>query len=159
MKKQAFFLTLLSVLLLTACSGQNNPVSQSSDEPAPQSSEAGPEVENLGTKEIHTELQKGYLEDDWTAVKTYIPYVSAETSDKSKLLGDVSQPLPIELEFDDVGDSASYYVEISKYVDFKESKIIETEEKSYNFYNSEIGQEYYFRAATSEDELASAYEI
>lgn len=156
MKKQAFFLTLLSVLLLTACSGQNNPVSQSSDEPAPQSSEAGPEVEDLGTKEIHTELQKGYLEDDWTAVKTYIPYVSAETSDRSKLLGDVSQPLPIELEFDDVGDSASYYVEISKYVDFKESKIIETEEKSYNFYNSEIGQEYYFRAATSEDELATA---
>ena len=155
MKKQAFFLTLLSVLLLTACSGQNAPSSENSLEPQ-SSSEAAPEVEDLGTKEIHTELQKGYIEDEWTAVKTYVPYTAAETSDKSKLLGDVSQPLPIALGFDEVDDADSYFVEISKYADFKESKVIETEEKSYDFYNSEIGQEYYFRAAASEEELADA---
>ena len=120
MKKQAFFLTLLSVLLLTACTGQSSPASQNSAEP-PSSSEAGPEVEDLGTKEFHTELQKAYIEDEWTEVKSYVPYTAAETSDKSKLLGDVSQPLPIALEFDEVDDAESYFVEISKYADFKES--------------------------------------
>ena len=150
MKKQAFLVLALSALLLTACGGNGN---GGSTQPA----EGG--IEDLGTKEIHTELMQQYLSDTWDSILTYVPWVSADSgssSHRSEMLGDVSQPNPIKLEFDEVGDADSYYVQIAKNVDFEDAKLVQSNEKSYNFYNSEIGQEYYFRAASSEDELEDA---
>ena len=139
MKKQIFLFVLLSSLTLVACDN---------------GSSKGPQVEDLGTKEIHTELMKQYLEDpDWESIKTYVPKVNAEDSSYHN---DQSQPEPIKLEFAEVEDASKYYVQIAKTVDFANPKLVEAEAKSYNFYNSEIGQEYYYRAAVSQEALAAA---
>ena len=137
MKKQIFLFLLLGSLALTGCAGG--------------ASSKGPEVEDLGTKEIHTELMKQYLNDpDWESIKTYVPKVNAEDSSYHN---DQSQPEPIKLEFAEVEDASKYYVQIAKTVDFANPKLVEATEKSYDFYNSEIGQEYYYRAAVSEEAL------
>ena len=141
MKKQAFLFVLLASLVVTGCNSN-------------QQSSKGPEVEDLGVKEIHTDLMKQYLEDpDWESIKTYVPKVNAEDSSYHN---DQSQPNPIELKFEEVEDASKYYVQIAKTVDFANPKLVEADTKAYNFYNSEIGQEYYYRAAVSEEALASA---
>ena len=142
MKKQIFAVLMLSSLLLVGCNKNN-----------------GPKIEDLGTKEIHTELMKRYLADEWNSILTYVPWVSDDTgssSHRDELLGDVSQPLPIKLEFDEVADADNYYVQIAKNADFEDAKLVETNKKSYDFYNSLLGQEYYFRAADSEGGLDNA---
>ena len=141
MKKQALLFVLLSSLLVTGC--QNEP--------------AKPKAEDLGVLDFHTDLMKQYMNDtNWENIKEYIPYVSAETSDKSKLLGDVSQPNALPLKFEEVEDANKYVVELAKTEDFANAKKFETQEKVYNFYNSELGQRYYYRAAVSEEALAKA---
>ncbi len=144
MKKQALLFVLLGSLVLTGC-GHNN---TSKDE--------GPKADfDLGEKDIHTDLMNQYLNDsDWTSIKTYVPKVNAEDSSYHN---DQSQPNPIELKFDEVADADKYVVEIAKTIDFANSKKVEaTANKTYNFYNSEIGQDYYYRAAVSEEALAQA---
>ena len=136
MKKQIFAVLMLSSLLLVGCNKDN-----------------GPKVEDLGTKEIHTELMRNYLADSWDSILTYVPKVNAEDSSYHN---DQSQPDPIKLEFDEVEDGEKYYVQIAKNAEFEDAKQVEATNKYYNFYNSEIGQEYYFRAAVSEDALAKA---
>ena len=155
MKRQALLVLLLSSLILTGCN-----TSSSSNQPKPsvpqEDSSNNPsesDVEDLGEKEIHTDLMKKYLADTWDSIKTYVPKVNAEDSSYHN---DQSQPNPIKLEFDEVDDASKYYVEIAKDVDFTDSKIVESTAKSYDFYNSEIGQTYYFRAADSEDALEDA---
>ena len=142
MKKQALLFVLLGSLVLTGCNGNG------------QSSEKGPDVEDLGTKEIHTDLMKQYLADpDWESIKTYVPKVNAEDSSYHN---DQSQPNPIELKFEEVEAADKYFVQIAKNVEFKDAKVVEANTKAYNFYNSEIGTEYYYRAAVSEEALAAA---
>ena len=144
MKKQALLFVLLGSLVLTGC-GHN---STSKDE--------GPKADfDLGEKDIHTDLMNQYLNDsDWTSIKTYVPKVNAEDSSYHN---DQSQPNPIELKFDEVADADKYVVEIAKTIDFANAKKVEaTANKTYNFYNSEIGQDYYYRAAVSEEALAQA---
>lgn len=155
MKRQALLVLLLSSLILTGCN-----TSSSSNQPKPsvpqEDSSNNPsesDVEDLGEKEIHTDLMKQYLADTWDSIKTYVPKVNAEDSSYHN---DQSQPNPIKLEFDEVDDASKYYIEIAKDVDFTDSKIVESITKSYDFYNSEIGQTYYFRAADSEDALEDA---
>ena len=186
MKKQALFVLVLSSLILSACnnpapssassksetsseitssqtsessqestktsqSTQSTQSSQSSQ--SSQASNSG-EVEDLGVKDIHTDLMKRYLADpDWTSIKTYVPKVNAEDSSYHN---DQSQPNPIALTFNEVGTASKYYVQIAKNRDFTNAKLVESTTKSYNFYNSEIGQEYYYRAAVSQDALANA---
>lgn len=141
MKKQAFLFVLLASLVVTGCNSN-------------QQSSKGPEVEDLGVKEIHTDLMKQYLEDpDWESIKTYVPKVNAEDSSYHN---DQSQPNPIELKFEEVEAADKYFVQIAKTVDFANPKLVEADAKAYNFYNSEIGQEYYYRAAVSEEALANA---
>ena len=144
MKKQALLFVLLGSLVLTGC-GNNN---TSKDE--------GPKADfDLGEKDIHTDLMNQYLNDsNWESIKTYVPKVNAEDSSYHN---DQSQPNPIELKFDEVADADKYVVEIAKTIDFANSKKVEaTANKTYNFYNSEIGQDYYYRAAVSEEALAQA---
>ena len=142
MKKQALLFLLLGSLVATGCNNSKPSTSK------------GPEVEDLGVKETHTDLMKQYLEDpDWTSIKTYVPKVNAEDSSYHN---DQSQPNPIELKFDEVEDAEKYVVQIAKDVEFKDAKLVEADTKAYNFYNSELGQEYYYRAAVSEEALAQA---
>ena len=142
MRKQALLFVLLGSLVLTGCNGHS------------QSSENGPKVEDLGVKETHTDLMKQYLADqDWTSIKTYVPKVNAEDSSYHN---DQSQPNPIELKFEEVEAADKYFVQIAKNVEFKDAKLVEADTKAYNFYNSELGQEYYYRAAVSEEALAEA---
>ena len=142
MKKQALLFVLLGSLVLTGCNGNG------------QSSEKGPEVEDLGVKEIHTDLMKQYLNDpDWESIKTYVPKVNAEDSSYHN---DQSQPNPIELKFEEVEAADKYFVQIAKNVQFTDAKLVEANTKAYNFYNSEIGQEYYYRAAVSQEALLAA---
>ena len=143
MKKQALLFLLLGSLVATGCNNNNQP-----------SSSKGPEVEDLGVKEIHTDLMKQYLEDeDWESIKTYVPKVNAEDSSYHN---DQSQPNPIELKFEEVDEAEKYFVQIAKNVEFENAKLVEADTKAYNFYNSEIGTEYYYRAAVSEEALAEA---
>ena len=186
MKKQTLFVLVLSSLILSACnnpapsstssksetsseitssqtsessqestktsqSTQSTQSSQSSQ--SSQASNSG-EVEDLGVKDIHTDLMKRYLADpDWTSIKTYVPKVNAEDSSYHN---DQSQPNPIALTFNEVGTASKYFVQIAKNREFTNAKLVESTTKSYNFYNSEIGQEYYYRAAVSQDALANA---
>ena len=136
MKKQLFLVLMLSGLLLSACNQPNS--GGKSGEPADDS--------DLGTLDIHTDLMKSYLEDSWDSTLTYVPKVNAEDSSYHN---DQSQPDPIKLEFDEVEDGEKYYVQIAKNAEFEDAKQVEATNKYYNFYNSEIGQEYYFRAAVS----------
>ena len=146
MKKQALLFLLLGSLVATGCNNGGN-----SNTP---STSKGPEVEDLGVKETHTDLMKQYLEDpDWESIKTYVPKVNAEDSSYHN---DQSQPLPIELKFEEVGEAEKYFVQIAKNVEFTDAKLVEADTKAYNFYNSELGQEYYYRAAVSEEALAAA---
>ena len=184
MKKQALFVLVLSSLILSACNNPVTPSSTSSksetsseitssqtsessqestktsqstqSSQSSQSSQASNsgEVEDLGVKDIHTDLMKRYLADpDWTSIKTYVPKVNAEDSSYHN---DQSQPNPIALTFNEVGTASKYYVQIAKNREFTNAKLVESTTKSYNFYNSEIGQEYYYRAAVSQDALANA---
>ncbi|MBR5996462.1 MAG: hypothetical protein IK028_00335, partial [Bacilli bacterium] len=183
MKKQALFVLMLSSLILTAC---NNPTSSSessrseissettssqTSESSAQSTESSQstqstqstqssqtsgngEVEDLGEKDTHTDLMSRYLADpDWTSIKTYVPKVNAEDSSYHN---DQSQPNPIALTFNEVTSASKYYVQIAKNKEFTNAKLVESTTKSYNFYNSELGQEYYYRAATSENALSAA---
>ncbi len=147
MKKQALLFVLLSSLVLTGCGNRNT------------SKDDGPKADvDLGEKEFHTELMDRYLADDWKNIKEYIPVVSADNptgADKDKLLGDVSQPEAIKLEFE-AEDAQEYVVQIAKTIDFANAKEINVKEKSYDFYNSEINQQYYYRAAVSKEALAAA---
>ena len=148
MKKQALLFLLLGSLVATGCN--NNGGNSNSADP----SSKGPEVEDLGVKETHTDLMKQYLADpDWTSIKTYVPKVNAEDSSYHN---DQSQPNPIELKFDEVADAEKYVIQIAKDAEFKDAKLVEADTKAYNFYNSELGQEYYYRAAVSEEALAAA---
>ena len=143
MKKQAFMFLLLGSLVLTGCGNkQQNSSSQKVAD------------EDLGVKEIHTDLMKQYLNDpDWENIKQYVPKVNAEDSTYKT---DLSQPNPIELKFEEVEAADKYYVQIAKNIEFTDAKLVEANTKAYNFYNSEIGQEYYYRAAVSQDALATA---
>ena len=119
MKKQALLFLLLGSLVATGCNnGNNNP-----------STSKGPDVEDLGVKEIHTDLMKQYLEDpDWKSIKTYVPKVNAEDSSYHN---DQSQPNPIELTLDDVDEDAKHVVKIAKNVEFNDDKLEKDDKQSY----------------------------
>ena len=184
MKKQALFVLVLSSLLLSACnnpvtssasnrsepssseeqsssqssepSKESTPTSQSQQPSQSSQSSSGSEtgIEDLGVKETHTALMKQYLEDpDWTSIKTYVPKVNAEDRNYHN---DQSQPNPVELKFNEVAAASKYYVQIAKNAQFTNAKLVESTTKTYNFYNSELGQEYYYRAAVSQEALAQA---
>ena len=137
MKKSIFLVLGLSALLLTSCG----------------KGPKGPEIEDLGTKDFHTELMKSYLADRWDNILEYVPTVNAEDSSYHN---DQSQPNPIKLEFDEVEDSDSYYVQVANNADFTDAKQFEVTNKYYDLYNTELGQEYYFRASANEGGLDKA---
>ena len=183
MKKQALFVLLLSSFLLTACgqpakSSESKEPEQSSQQPqsaeqsqsqqqsqpasTPASTPASsipanptgvPISQTAPENDIHTDLQYSYIKDpDWRNIKAYIPSVSAE----GRSLGDLSQPKALSLKFDELGEAQTYYVQVSKDNTFANAQVLTSTKKSYDFYNAEIGTKYYYRAAVSEEALATA---
>ena len=183
MKKQALFVLMLSSLILSAC---NQPVAPSSEskgsEPESQqttdsqsseqsqqstpsssksssssSSQAGPSGVALQLtapeNDIHTDLQYSYLKDpDWRNIKAYIPTTGADGGNK----GDKSAPKALSLAFADLADAQTYYVQVSKENTFANAEVRTSTKKSYDFINAEVGTKYYYRAAVSEEALATA---
>lgn len=177
MKKQALFVLLLSSLILTGCnnpsvtSESKAPEASSTEQSQPQSSAqtqvssksiwttsyAQPSGTALSLtapeNDIHTDLQYSYIKDpDWRNIKAYIPTTGADGGNK----GDKSHPKALELKFDELGAAQTYYVQVSKNNQFTNAPVLTSNKKSYDFYNAEIGTKYYYRAATSEEALATA---
>ena len=184
MKKQALFVLMLSSLILSACNQPVAPSSESKgSEPESQqttdsqsseqsqqstpsssksssssSSQAGPSGVALQLtapeNDIHTDLQYSYLKDpDWRNIKAYIPNVNAEDHRSHP---DLSQPKALELAFAELADAQTYYVQVSKDNTFADAQTVTSTKKSYDFYNAEVGVKYYYRAAVSEEALATA---
>ena len=162
MKKQSFLVLLLCSLALTACGGSSEAKKSETPKSSDSSSVPSSSIDNrqalevdedLGEFDIHTELMNDYLDDTWDSIKTYVPTVNAEDSSYHN---DQSQPLPVELDFDELEEASKYYVEVSKDLYFDNTKVYESSTKKYNFYNGEIGQQYYVRAAASQEDLADA---
>ena len=186
MKKQSFLVLLLSTFLLTGCvtaqpesSNSKEPASsepasqstggeqsqQTSTNPQPSTSSNAPWSTSYpapsGTAlsltapetDIHTDLQYSYLKDpDWRNIKAYIPTTGADGGNK----GDKSHPKALSLKFDEVANADTYYVQISKSNTFANAPVLTSTKKSYDFYNAEIGTKYYYKAAVSEEGLATA---
>ena len=165
MKKQAIFITMLSAMLLASCnvakpvkssqsvSESSNPEVSSTLSPASSIPESvDMDKDNQPENDIHSELQWQYLCDEWGSIKTYVP----KTNASGKNPGNLSSPRGLILPFDDVEDGDTYYIEISKEANFEHSKIVTSTEKSYAFKSAELGTTYYYRAANSEEGLATA---
>ena len=165
MKKQAIFITMLSAMLLASCniakpvessqsvSESSNPEVSSTLIPASSIPESiNMDKDNQPENDIHSELQWQYLCDEWGSIKTYVP----KTNASGKNPGNLSSPRGLILPFDDVEDGDTYYIEISKEANFEHSKIVTSTEKSYAFKSAELGTTYYYRAANSEEGLATA---
>ena len=165
MKKQAIFITMLSAMLLASCniakpvessqSASESGVPEVSSSLIPASSIPGSvdmDKDNQPENDIHSELQWQYLCDEWGSIKTYVP----KTNASGKNPGNLSSPRGLILPFDDVEDGDTYYIEISKEANFEHSKIVTSTEKSYAFKSAELGTTYYYRAANSEEGLATA---
>lgn len=146
MKKQALLFLLLSSLVLTGCGGNNN---------GGGNTPGG--IEDLGEFDPHTELQNQYFADTRpltdAVAKEYIPAVNAEDNKSHK---DIGVPNPKTIEFKDLGEAEKYYVQVATDAQFSSPLSYETTKASYDFYNGLLGQDYYVRAAVSEDALASA---
>ena len=165
MKKQAIFITMLSAMLLASCNlakpvkssqsvaESSNPEVSSTLSPASSIPESvDMDKDNQPENDIHSELQWQYLCDEWGSIKTYVP----KTNASGKNPGNLSSPRGLILPFDDVEDGDTYYIEISKEANFEHSKIVTSTEKSYAFKSAELGTTYYYRAANSEEGLATA---
>ena len=165
MKKQLLFLSLLSSLVLGSCispvakssveGGETSTTSEESTASIALSSITAPaslDKDNQPENDIHSELQYKYLCDEWTSIKTYVPTTNASRNNP----GNLSSPRGLILDFEDVDDADTYYIEISKNANFEGSKIVTSTEKSYAYKSAEIGTYYYYRAATSTEDLASA---
>ena len=183
MKKRqtTFLISLLSIFLLTGCTQSAQPSSDvpskeepsieqpSSEQPSSEvpssssvvSSSTQPTSEPAGQQvpatqpenDIHTELQYNYLKDKWDSIKTYIPAVNAEDNKKHD---DLSAPKGLAMKFDDLADAATYYVQYSKTQDFTNATVYTTTTKVYYNQLAEINTTYYYKAAVSQDALASA---
>ena len=105
-----------------------------------------PEVK-VPDNDFHTEIQYKYNNDaDWHNIKNYANGTQ-----------ELSLPRALELKFDDLADADKYYVQVAKGANnFAGAATYETTNKYYELWNAELGETYYYKAATSEAGLASA---
>lgn len=70
---------------------------------------------------------------------------------------DLSSPNALKLRFDDMEAASTYYVQVTKGENnFANAKTYTTANKAYDLWNAELGETYYYKAATSEAGLANA---
>jgi protein-tyrosine phosphatase len=106
-----------------------------------------PVVDEVPENDFHTLVQYQYINDpDWHNIKNYAQGTT-----------ELSIPRALQLKFDDLGDASKYYIQVSKGDnDFTGEVVRETTVKYYELWNSELGETYYYKAATSEAGLSSA---
>ncbi|MBO5528412.1 MAG: tyrosine-protein phosphatase [Bacilli bacterium] len=92
--------------------------------------------------DFHSDLQYAYLCSDYSMASRF-----------AKGASELSRPLPYVLDFGEEGD---YVVEISPRKDFAEAKRIAVSGDHYDFYNPLLDQNYYWRFASSTEELTQA---
>ena len=171
MKKQSFFVLLLSAFLLTGCvndnsskpaseskepessqqqtSESNGEQSQSQSQPSSSksssssSSQAGPSgtALNLTAPENDIHTDLQYSYLKDPDWRNIKAYIPTTGADGGNK-GDKSQPKALELKFEDVADAQTYYVQVSKDNTFANAKVFTSTKKSYDFYNAEIGVKY-----------------
>ena len=113
----------------------------------------GVDANGVPVYNFHTELQRQYLADTWDSILTYIPKVNAEDNQKHP---DLSVPTAITLDCSGVETASKYYIQLAENSSFSNAKQYESTSKYYNVYNTKLGTQYYYRAATSEAGLSSA---
>ena len=106
-----------------------------------------PVTDSVPDNDFHTLVQYQYNNDpDWHNIRNYAQGTQ-----------ELSIPRALNLKFDDVADASKYYVQVAKGVNnFSGAKTYETTAKYYELWNAELGETYYYKAATSEAGLASA---
>lgn len=96
--------------------------------------------------DFHTPVQYAYLNDRCQNIAAYA------NGDK-----ELSRPNAIVLDYSYVGQADSYTVEYADNLEFNDSVVINNvKENRYGVYNLQLGQELYWRAATSTDEIKNA---
>ena len=86
--------------------------------------------------------------------KDPMTYASYSKNSDSK---DLSSPNSIKLRFSEIEDASTYYVQVAKGENnFAGAQTYTTANKYYDLWNAELGETYYYKAATSEAGLASA---
>ena len=137
-------------------------IQPSSEAPAGSSMQPRSYPPSSGTKisltapnnDIHTDLQYSYINDpDWRNVKAYIPTVTAEGG---RNIQDLSKPRALKLDYGDIDNASTYYVQVSKDNTFADAEVMTTTAREYELWNAEIGTKYYYRVAVSEEALAAA---
>ena len=137
-------------------------IQPSSEAPAGSSMQPRSYPPSSGTKisltapnnDIHTDLQYSYINDpDWRNVKAYIPTVTAEGG---RNIQDLSKPKALKLDYGDIDNASTYYVQVSKDNTFVGAEVMTTTAREYELWNAEIGTKYYYRVAVSEEALAAA---
>ena len=106
-----------------------------------------PVVDSVPDNDFHTLVQYQYNNDsDWHNIRNYAQGTQ-----------ELSLPRALQLKFDDVENASNYYVQVSKGDnDFTGEVVLQTTQKYYELWNSELGETYYYKAATSEAGLAGA---
>ena len=132
MKARSLVFLWLNALTLLSCAKTSTPEISSIDVPS---------------NDFHTQRQYQYCTDsDWRNVSSYA--VGAE---------ELSLPRSLSLPLTPTEDAAKYYVQIAKgKADFAGVHVRETTQKSYEFYNAELGETYYYRSSTSMSDLSNA---
>lgn len=96
--------------------------------------------------DFHTPVQYAYIHDDYANVANY-----------AKGVVELSRPGAIALDFSDLKNSSEYAVEYADNANFSGSAVVTgLKTKLYNVYNLKLGQQLYWRAATSENGLKKA---
>ena len=158
MKKQIVLLCI--PFLLIACSKQEQNVSQASsavsyyemnehfiDQPWSETvtNTLKEDEVDVPLYDIHTPLQYAYINSDFNSIKSF-------ASGKSEL----SKPVPITLNASEIEDASTYYFEISESGDFAKPLLLTSETKEVAVKNLKIGTRYYYRYATSHNDLKKA---
>lgn len=132
MKSKSLMTIWLSALTLLSCANSSTP--------------SVPSI-NVPSNDFHTERQYQYCTDpDWRNISSYAVGVE-----------ELSLPRSLSLPLNPTKDAPKYYVQIAKgKADFAGVTVRETTQKSYEFYNAELGETYYYRSSSSMSDLSSA---
>lgn len=98
------------------------------------------------SNDFHTPVQYAYINDDYGKI-----------SDYAKGVAELTRPNAIILDYSDLKNASSYFVEYAEKGNFENSVIVkDIKTKQYGVYNLKLGQSLYWRAATSEGGLKKA---
>lgn len=96
--------------------------------------------------DFHTPVQYAYIHDDYDKI-----------SDYAKGVVELTRPNAIILDYSDLKNASSYFVQYADNRNFVNSVIVKNiKTKQYGVYNLKVGQSLYWRAATSEGGLKNA---